>query len=70
MKAVLDASALLALLFREPGWEPVAQVMNDACISTVNVSEVLARFARDGQAPDALLQQLQRTGLTILAFSE
>ena len=45
---VLDASALLAFLFREPGHEAVTTVIGDCCISTVNLSEVLGRFARDG----------------------
>jgi len=33
---MLDASALLAFLFREPGHEAVTTVIGDCCISTVN----------------------------------
>lgn len=41
MTAVLDASALLALLFDEPGAESVAEVIADgAALSTVNLAEV------------------------------
>jgi PIN domain nuclease of toxin-antitoxin system len=69
MKAVLDASALLALLFREPGYEGVAGIINEACMSTVNVSEVLTRFARDGKDPDAVLAMLQRSTLQIVDFT-
>jgi PIN domain nuclease of toxin-antitoxin system len=36
---VLDAPALLALLFREAGHETVQEVFGAACISTVNVAE-------------------------------
>ncbi len=42
----LDASALLAFLFREPGHEMVAQKLEESCISSVNLAEVLGRFAR------------------------
>lgn len=39
---VLDASAVLALLFREPGHEEVAARIRGSCLSTVNLSEVLS----------------------------
>ena len=42
---VLDASALLAYLFKETGHERVALSIEDACISTVNLSEVAGRGA-------------------------
>ena len=37
---VMDASALLALINAEPGHEKVAQYLPEACMSTVNVSEI------------------------------
>ncbi len=42
---VLDASALLAFLRREPGGDKVLASLNDAVISAVNLSEVLAKAA-------------------------
>ena len=47
---VLDASALLALLNNEPGAEQVAAVLTEAVISSVNLSEVVARLADAGRA--------------------
>ena len=44
----LDASALLVFLLRERGHETVQEVLGDACMSTVNFSEVLAGFGRAG----------------------
>ncbi len=44
----LDASALLAFLFREDGHERVAAAIGASCLSTVNLTEVLGRFVRDG----------------------
>ncbi len=39
---VLDASALLALIYKEAGHEMVAQAMPKAIMSAINLSEVLA----------------------------
>jgi PIN domain nuclease of toxin-antitoxin system len=66
----LDASALLALLFREAGHEAVAAALPNACISAVNVAEVLGRFARDGHDPAQVLASLRSTPIEIVAFAE
>ena len=52
-KAILDASALLALLRRESGAEKVEVVVPDAVISTVNLGEVLGKLVDYGM-PEAL----------------
>lgn len=43
MIAVLDASAVLTLLYREDGHEAVAELVDGALISAVNWSEVALR---------------------------
>ena len=61
MSAVLDASALLAALLDEPGRDKVDAEINGAHMSTVNLSEVVAHFARlgaTGAEIDALLADL------------
>lgn len=56
MTAVLDASAVLALLFREKGATEVEEVLADSAMSAVNWSEVVQKLAvRDVPAPEALL---------------
>jgi PIN domain nuclease of toxin-antitoxin system len=65
---VLDSSALLALLFFEPGCERVADVVPQSCMSTVNLAEVLSRLARDGRALDAALDRLQQMGIAWVDF--
>ena len=64
----LDASALLAFLFAEAGHEQVAGVVDDCCLSTVNLSEVLARFVRDGHDAAAVLEQLAGAGIELVPF--
>ena len=47
-KLVLDSSALLAFLHREPGAEVVAEGLDRAVISAVNLAEVAAKLAERG----------------------
>ncbi|HSU06344.1 MAG TPA: type II toxin-antitoxin system VapC family toxin [Acetobacteraceae bacterium] len=49
-EAVLDASALLALLRAEPGREVVQKVLAASAIASVNLAEVISHFARHGSA--------------------
>ncbi|MGY6554561.1 MAG: type II toxin-antitoxin system VapC family toxin [Wenzhouxiangella sp.] len=67
---VIDASALLAYLFREPGHEQVAAVIDDCCLSTVNLSEVLGRFARDGHDPRTAARRIAASPIETVPFIE
>ena len=64
----LDASALLAFLLRERGHDRVARLLGEACMSTVNLSEVLARFARVGQNPAAIAGRLAESPIEWVNF--
>jgi len=68
---VLDASALLSLVNKEPGWEVVARhvVNQDATISAVNYSEVLQKAARLGVVVEDIDAHLDRLAITISPFS-
>jgi PIN domain nuclease of toxin-antitoxin system len=48
---VLDSSAILAELFREPGSERVAAARAKAATSAVNYSEVIAKLIDEGFTP-------------------
>ncbi len=65
---VLDASALLTLLFREPGHETVAAVLEESSMSTVNLAEVLGRFVRDGHSSLQVLSLLQASPIEWVSF--
>jgi len=48
-KAVLDASAILAVVFQEPGAEKLTdEILDDAVASTVNLAEVQAKLVKKG----------------------
>jgi len=69
-EVVLDASALLALLNGEPGSETVAAVVSEAVISTVNLSEVVAKLADHGMDEKDLGGLIDGLGLSVVAFDE
>jgi ribonuclease VapC len=61
-RSVLDASALLAYLRREPGWEQVLQAFTGtATMTTVSFGEVAGWLMRNGA--DAATVRALRTGL-------
>jgi PIN domain nuclease of toxin-antitoxin system len=67
---VLDASALLALLSREKGWEQVEQaIAGGAAISTVNVAEVVSKLSDAGMPETTIGQVLDLLGLEIVDFN-
>lgn len=67
---VLDASAVLALLRRERGWERVADALPGARISAVNLSEVAAKLADAGMPEDAARAALGALTLDVVPFDE
>jgi PIN domain nuclease of toxin-antitoxin system len=52
MTVVLDSSAVLALIFGEPGGDRVAPVVGESVISAVNLSEIIAKLVERGYRDD------------------
>lgn len=67
-EVVLDASALLALLNREPGEDVVEGTIPGAAIGTVNLSEVVAKLAEGGMPEQAIRLALSGIELKIVPF--
>jgi ribonuclease VapC len=65
---VLDASAFLAQLFREPGHEQVGEELAAACISAVNLAEVLTKLVRDGIDLGAVMTDMEQSGPRVIPF--
>lgn len=66
----LDASAFLAFLFREKGHERVGAILNQACLSAMNLAEVIGRFVLDGHDAGSVLQRLAAAPLEIVSFGQ
>ncbi len=70
MTAVIDASALLAMLFAEPGAETVADVIaTGAATSAVNLGEVATVLVRNRRDPEMILGPV-REQLAVEPFTD
>ena len=49
--AVLDSSAVLAFLHREPGWERAKESLPDGIVSSLILAEVVTRLTLGGGKP-------------------
>lgn len=65
---VLDASAILALLNAESGWERVAEALPTSLISAVNLSEIVAKLADHGVPEAEIRSLLAGLGLEVVPF--
>ncbi len=70
MIAVLDASALLAYLHREPGKEQLEGRIGELCISSVNWCEVVQKTLAKGVDVSKMIKFLHNLELTIEPFSD
>ena len=69
-RAVLDSSAILAVLLSEPGEDVVAEYKGDALVSATNLAEVAAKFADRGAIPAEWLYPFSLMRLEVVAFDE
>ena len=69
-RAVLDSSAILAVLLKEPGQAVVADYRGDALVSAINLAEVAAKFADRGASPTEWLYPFSLMRLEVVAFDE
>jgi PIN domain nuclease of toxin-antitoxin system len=66
---VLDASALLAYLHQESGWERVRLALAGACIGAVNWCEVAQKASRNGLDVLRVRSLLQDMEMSIVPFT-
>jgi PIN domain nuclease of toxin-antitoxin system len=69
-EVVVDASAILALLNQETGSEEISQFIDNAAISAVNLSEVIAKLAEAGIPAEDIRQILGNLNLEVIPFNE
>lgn len=62
---VLDASAILAVIFDEPGGDRVAAHLPGALVSTVNIAEVATRLLAFDMPPDTVETVIDHLQLSI-----
>ena len=68
--AVLDASAIIALLKNEAGAAKVAAVIADAAVGVFNHAEVVSHFIRLGAPIDEIRAMLRSLPVTVIPADE
>ena len=51
-RVLLDASAIIALIKKEKGFQLVDDILANSAISSVNFSELISALAREGISPE------------------
>ena len=70
MMYVLDTSAVLAMLWREPGAERVRAVILDAVISAVSLAEVVAKLSERTSSVGTIDRALDQIAPEVLPFDK
>ncbi|MBI2714630.1 MAG: type II toxin-antitoxin system VapC family toxin [Rhizobiales bacterium] len=65
--AVLDASAVLAVYFDEPGAGEVSAALPGALLSAVNYTEVIGKCLDHGEVLAVVLRKLSAMGFSVVA---
>ncbi len=66
----LDASAILAYLRSEPGAVRVGDMMSRSIVSSVNLSEVIAKLAEGGMEEVEIRRTIDRLPMLVASFDE
>lgn len=65
---VMDSSAVLALVYQEPGQEHVSAALPGARISSVNLTEVISKLLDRGLSLDQVDDQMTDLSLVVIDF--
>ena len=67
---VLDSTAVIALLYAEPGHKYVHEVLDKSAVSAVNLAEVVNKLAQRGPSSEAVRESLIGLELRVEDWSE
>lgn len=67
---VLDASAILAVLHQEQGYESVVALLADSCASVVNLAEVYSKLAEAGLTSEEAAESVALLSLEVHLMDE
>ncbi|WP_293910661.1 type II toxin-antitoxin system VapC family toxin [Deinococcus sp.] len=66
---VLDASAVIAYLLNEPGSQRIQAVLEGGLLSSVNLCEVISKFAERGESSERILSDVLELDLEVVDFT-
>lgn len=67
---MLDASAILAFLYLEPGHGTVARILAGSAVSAVNLCEVAAKLSELGLTGSEIRSEIFALGMDVVSFDE
>ena len=67
---VLDSTAVIALLYSEPGHQYVQEVLDKSAVSAVNLAEIVNKLAQRGPTSEVVRQSLVQLKLRVEDWSE
>jgi len=67
---VLDSTAVIAVLYAEPGYKYVDELLEKSAVSSVNLAEIVNKLAQRGASSDAVRESLVRLELRVEDWSE
>jgi PIN domain nuclease of toxin-antitoxin system len=67
---VLDSSAILAVIFQEPGTQKVSDLLDGGLLSSVNLAEAHTVLMLRGIPPDLIRGRLDEMGCEVCLFGE
>jgi PIN domain nuclease of toxin-antitoxin system len=67
---VLDSSAILAVIFQEPGAQTVSDLLDGGLLSSVNLAEAHTVLMLRGIPPDLIRDRLDEMGCVVCLFGE
>ena len=67
---VLDSTAVIAVLYAEPGHQYINEVLHKSALSAVNLAEIVNKLAQRGPTSEALRESLVRLKLQVEDWSE
>ncbi len=67
---VLDASAVLAILFDEPGAGEIIDLLHGGLLSTVNLAEIQSQLLLAGRPPGLAWNGVLSMGFEVVSFSQ
>ena len=70
IRAVLDTSAVLAVIFAEPGADHVIPLLGFSAISSVNLCEVVAKLCERNASASEIEREVERFELLVVSFDE
>lgn len=70
LRAVLDTSAVLAVIFAEPGADRVIPLLGSSAISSVNLCEVVAKLCERTASASEIEREVTRLELLVVPFDE